>query len=109
MTFDTTQMDFNSGLFITGMKKLDTQVDICLFLNVFLSENWHICVIKGLLYLLTLRQKRRISIFAEENVRLVQHPYLLQRNRKVGEKEVKTFQRRKSPQNNVNQNSNGPQ
>ncbi len=84
------------------------QVDICLSLNGLLPENWRMCVNKRLFYLLTLRQTRRIGIFDEENVSPVQHPYPLQQNRKVGGKEIGTFQRRKSPQDNVNQNSNGP-
>ncbi len=60
VTFEATQMDCNSCKFKTGMKKMAAQVDICLFLNALLSENWHICANKRLFYLLTLRQKNDV-------------------------------------------------
>ncbi len=38
MNFDTALSDFNSRLFITGMKKMAAQVNFCLFLDVYLPS-----------------------------------------------------------------------
>ncbi len=59
MTFDAAPTDFILRQCKTRMKKMAAQVNFCLPLNVFfclacntVSENWHICVNKGLTYLL---------------------------------------------------------
>ncbi len=60
MNFDTALTDFNSRQFKTWMKKMAAQVNLFCFLMFFsclacsmVPENWHICVNKGITYLLT--------------------------------------------------------
>ncbi len=60
VNFDTALTDFNARQFKTWMNKMAAQVDFFCFLMFFfclacnmVPENWHICVNKGLTYLLT--------------------------------------------------------